>query len=110
MPDCARTQVMAPEFINPKRRKRLYEISGFSVADLSAENFNPFLSSLENELKCLHYNANQAIPIYSGTLMEQLDLVNEMDPRSRLFFSTNGSGKSAKFWKLFIKVTQQRSK
>ena len=29
--------------------------------------------------------------------MEQLDLVNEMDPRPRLFFSTNGSGKSQNF-------------
>lgn len=99
-PDCARTQVMASEFINSKGEKDYMRYPGFSIADLSIENFNHFIRP-ENELKCLHYNANLSDPIYSGTLMKQLDLVNEMDPRPRLFFSTNGSGKPTKFWKLF---------
>lgn len=104
-PDCARTKIMESKHTewNGDSRYRMYP--DFRITDLSIENFKHFIRP-ENKLKWIHYNANLSDPIWGGNILEQLALVNKMEKRPRLYFSTNGSGKSSEWWYNFATKLQ----
>lgn len=91
-PGCARTQEMA-----------LGNGLAGGIVDMDIEIFK-LLVRPENNLACLTYNAALSDPIYSGTLLEQLRHLKTLNNRPMISMSTNGSGRSEKWWKEFASL------
>jgi sulfatase maturation enzyme AslB (radical SAM superfamily) len=86
-PGCSRTQEMA-----------LGNSLAGGIDDMDIEVFK-LLVRPENKLDVITYNMALSDPIYSGTLFEQLRYLKTLDKRPIINMSTNGSGRSEKWWK-----------
>jgi len=73
------------------------------ISDMDIEVFK-LLVRPEHKLDCISYNAALSDPIYSGTLFEQLKHLNTLDKRPIVAMSTNGSGRSERWWKEFASL------
>ena len=91
-PGCARTQEMA-----------LGNGLAGGIVDMDIEIFK-LLVRPENKLDAITYNMALSDPIYSGTLFEQLRYLKTLDKRPIINMSTNGSGRSEKWWKEFASL------
>ena len=91
-PGCSRTQEM----------ERGNGLAG-GISDMDIEVFK-LLVRPEHKLDCITYNAALSDPIYSGTLFEQLKHLNTLEKRPMITMSTNGSGRSEKWWKEFASL------
>ena len=79
---------------------RTQELGMYTPSDLSMDNFKLLVRD-ENNLHALTYSMSLGDPIYAGTLFEQLEHIKTLKTRPVLFFSTNGSGRSTKWWEKF---------
>lgn len=93
-PGCSRTK----DILGLENRTKTWDIG-----DLDIENFK-LLVREENKLKSLTYNLALSDPIYSGTLFSQLEYINTLSWRPNIVVSTNGSGRSEKWWKQFASL------
>lgn len=91
-PGCARTQEMA-----------LGNGLAGGIGDMDIEVFK-LLVRPENKIDAITYNMALSDPIYSGTLFEQLRYLKTLDKRPVINMSTNGSGRSEKWWKEFASL------
>jgi len=89
------------------RTKEMEQGKGLAggIGDLDIEIFK-LLVRPENKLNTITYNMALSDPIYSGTLFEQLRYLNTLDNRPVINMSTNGSGRSEKWWKEFASLLQ----
>mgnify|MGYP000153158060 CR=1 FL=1 len=79
---------------------RTQEIGMYTPTDLNMDNFK-LLVREENNIHCLTYSLAMGDPIYAGTLFQQLQHISTLKNRPKLWFSTNGSGRSTEWWKEF---------
>lgn len=85
-PGCSRTKHMLG-----------LEPTKLEIGDLSLENFRLIVRP-ENNLEAIVYNMALGDPIYSATIMEQIEYMNTLEKRPKISCSTNGSGRSKDWW------------
>ncbi len=89
------------------RTRDVLEMDGhyrtWEIGDMDMEIFK-LLVRPENGLTAITYNMALSDPIYSGTLFEQIKYLNSLKRRPIIQMSTNGSGKSIKWWQEFASL------
>jgi len=85
-PGCSRTKHM----LGLEDRK-------LEIGDLSVENLR-LLVRPENKIQTIVYNMALGDPIYSATIIEQLEYLKTIENRPKVLMSTNGSGRSQEWW------------
>ena len=81
------------------RTKSMQKGTNGSISDMPMEYFKALVRP-ENNIRRLTYNLTLSDPIYSGVFLEQLEYLNNLDYRPNINISTNGSGRSKKWWEL----------
>lgn len=100
---CARTQLMQ------RKMQGLNTYEKFRVTDIGMDNIRHLLRP-ENRIKFLHISSVFSDPIYCGHLFETLEYINQLNPRPRLQYATNASGKPPKWWIKFANTFRHRDK
>lgn len=67
------------------------------VTDMEMDHFRALVRP-ENKVDHLTYNLALSDPVYSGVFLEQLEYLSTLDKRPRVSLSTNGSGRSERWW------------
>ena len=101
-PGCARLKYK----ITDKNLFSDLNFTPYSKEVLPVNDFKYFLTNTKY-ISSLFYNLSVSDPIYSPNMFEELDLINSLQIRPKLIFSTNGSGKSVTWWKTFSKKLQK---
>jgi sulfatase maturation enzyme AslB (radical SAM superfamily) len=79
------------------RTKWIAEGNKPDIADMDMDHFRALVRP-ENKVDHLTYNLALSDPVYSGVFLEQLEYLNTLDKRPRVSLSTNGSGRSERWW------------
>ena len=67
------------------------------VTDMEMDHFRALVRP-ENNIDNLTYNLALSDPVYSGVFLEQLEYLKTLDKRPMVNLSTNGSGRSERWW------------
>lgn len=79
------------------RTKWIAEGNKPDIADMDMDHFRALMRP-ENGITNLTYNLSLSDPVYSGVFLEQLEYLNTLERRPKINISTNGSGRTERWW------------